>query len=73
MHAAINNTKDIVPSAVLADANPFALSASLVAWFTAALLWICAAYFLFRMRSAGLQRGWLAMTGVRDDAAPGSV
>ncbi|MGH9756063.1 MAG: lysostaphin resistance A-like protein [Blastocatellia bacterium] len=57
MHAAINNTKDIVPSAVLAGANPFTLSASLVAWFTAALLWICAAYFLIQMRPAELQPG----------------
>jgi uncharacterized protein len=73
MHAAVNNTKDIVPSAVSAATNPFALSTSLVAWFTLALLWICAAYFLIQMRPAELQRGWQAATGVRDDAAPGSV
>jgi hypothetical protein len=45
-HAAINNTKDIVPSAVPGATNPFALSSSLVAWLTLTLLWICAAYFL---------------------------
>ena len=50
MHAAVNNTKDIVPSAVLGATNSFALSTSLVAWLTAAFLWIAAAYFLVRMR-----------------------
>ena len=52
MHAAINNTKDIVPSAVSAATNPFALSSSRVAWLTVALLWIGAGYFLVRMRTA---------------------
>lgn len=51
-HAAVNNTKDIVPSAVPGAANPWALSNSLVAWLTVALLWVGAAYFLFRMRGA---------------------
>jgi uncharacterized protein len=50
MHASVNNTKDIVPSAVPAATNSFALSTSLVAWLTVAFLWIAAAYFLFRMR-----------------------
>jgi CAAX protease family protein len=50
MHAAVNNTKDIVPSAVPAATNSLALSTSLVAWLTVAFLWIAAAYFLFRMR-----------------------
>jgi CAAX protease family protein len=50
MHAAVNNTKDIVPSAVPDATNSFALSTSLVAWLTVAFLWIAAAYFLFRMR-----------------------
>jgi len=49
LHAAINNTKDIVPSVVPGATNPLALSTSLVAWLTVALLWICAAYFLLRM------------------------
>lgn len=49
MHAAINNTKDIVPSAASDAANPFTLNASLVAWLTVVLLWMCAAYFLVRM------------------------
>jgi hypothetical protein len=50
LHAAINNTKDIVPSADLYATNPWGLSHSLVAWLTVALLWIAATYFLFRMR-----------------------
>jgi hypothetical protein len=49
MHAAINNTKDIVPSLATTGTNPFALNASLVSWLTLALLWICAGYFLLRM------------------------
>ncbi len=50
MHAAVNNSKDIVPSAVPGATNPLGLNASLVAWLTVTLLWICAAYFLARMR-----------------------
>jgi CAAX protease family protein len=49
LHSAVNNSKDIVPSAAPATTNTFGLSASLVAWLTATLLWICAAYFLARM------------------------
>lgn len=50
LHAAVNNTKDIVPSAVPGATNTFALSTSVVAWLTLAILWIAAGYFLFRMR-----------------------
>lgn len=50
MHAAVNNTKDIVPSAEPSATNPWALSHSLVAWLTVAFLWLCAGYFLFLMR-----------------------
>jgi membrane protease YdiL (CAAX protease family) len=50
MHAAVNNTKDIVPSAEAGATNPFGLSHSFVAWLTVTFLWICAAYFLVRMR-----------------------
>ena len=48
-HASVNNTKDIVPSAVQGATDTFALHASLVAWLTVALLWVCASYFLARM------------------------
>jgi membrane protease YdiL (CAAX protease family) len=50
LHAAVNNTKDIVPSAIPGATNAFGLSTSLVAWLTVAFLWITAAYFLVRMR-----------------------
>ena len=50
MHSAINNTKDIVPSAVPGATNPWALSTSLVAWLTVVLLWLFAIYFLVRMK-----------------------
>jgi membrane protease YdiL (CAAX protease family) len=49
-HAAVNNLKDVVPSAGSAGTNPFTLHASLVGWLTVAFLWIGAAYFLFQMR-----------------------
>lgn len=49
LHAAVNNTKDIVPSAEANATNPWALSHSLVAWLTVAALWLCAGYFLLRM------------------------
>ncbi|HEY3054880.1 MAG TPA: type II CAAX endopeptidase family protein [Thermoanaerobaculia bacterium] len=51
MHSAVNQSKDIVPSAVPDAMNPFTLSGSLVAWLTIAVLWICAGYFLIRMRT----------------------
>jgi len=54
LHAAINNTKDIVPSGVTGPTamNPLTLSGSLVGWLTAGLLWIGAIYFLVGMRRA---------------------
>jgi uncharacterized protein len=61
MHAAINNTKDIVPSAVSAATNAFSLSSSLVAWLTVTILWICAVYFLVRMRGTMLPHGGQAL------------
>jgi uncharacterized membrane protein len=73
MHAAVNNTKDIVPSAVSAATNAFSLSSSLVAWLSVAILWICAAYFLVRMRGVKLQDGWRAATDVPEIASTGSV
>jgi membrane protease YdiL (CAAX protease family) len=50
LHAAVNNTKDIVPSVDPGATNPWALSHSPVAWITLALMWLCAGYFLNRMR-----------------------
>ena len=49
MHAAVNNAKVIVPSATPGDSDPFGSSASLVAWLTVTLLWVCAGAFLARM------------------------
>jgi hypothetical protein len=50
MHAPVNNTKDVVPSAATPGHHPFTLAASPMAWLTAILLWTCGAYFLVRMR-----------------------
>jgi CAAX protease family protein len=49
LHAAWNNSKDIVPSAVTGGTKTFGLGASLVGWITVALLGACAAYFLVDM------------------------
>jgi hypothetical protein len=51
LHAAVNNTKDIVPSVLEGATNPLSFHASLVAWLTVTLLWICAAVFLVQMRA----------------------
>jgi CAAX protease family protein len=64
MHAAINNTKDVVPSAVSAAANVFSLGSSVVAWLSVAILWVCAGYFLARMRGVKLQDGSHAATAM---------
>ena len=50
LHAAVNNSKDIVPSAAPGGTHTFGLNASLPAWLTVALLCVCAAYMLFQMR-----------------------
>ncbi len=67
MHSAVNNTKDIVPSAVPGATNPFALSPSLVAWLTAAFLWIIAAYFLVRMPKTEPQHAGETTSDVRSN------
>ena len=56
-HAAINNTKDIVPSAAPGATNAFALSRSLVAWLTVALLWIVAAFLLRQIKGVATLDG----------------
>jgi len=48
-HSAINNSKDIVPSATAGATDVFGLAASRVAWLTVALLWLCAVFFLARL------------------------
>jgi len=55
LHAAVNNTTNIVPSAAAAPGSPLSLSASPVAWIATALLWSCAAFFLVQMRRAVLR------------------
>jgi membrane protease YdiL (CAAX protease family) len=50
LHAAVNNTKDIVPSAASEAAPAVWLGGSLVAWLTIGLLWVAALFFLSQMR-----------------------
>jgi membrane protease YdiL (CAAX protease family) len=54
MHSAVNQTKDIVPSAMPGASDVFSFTASTMSWLTAAVLWTCAAVFLVRMRGARL-------------------
>jgi uncharacterized protein len=54
LHAAINNSKDIVPSAQQGAHDIFSLEASAVLWLTCAVLWIVAAHLLLRMRGRRL-------------------
>ena len=49
MHAAINNSKDIVSSGAVTPPGVFSLNAPLMAWLTLGLQWIWAAWFLTRM------------------------
>jgi hypothetical protein len=72
MHAAVNNTAGIVSSPASVT-NPFSVRTTLAAWLTAALLWICALYFLVRMRRATRQHGWQALSDAREVASAGSV
>ena len=52
MHAAVNNTKDIVPSAVPGASNSFAWNASPVGWIALTIAWACALVLLMRMPKA---------------------
>jgi membrane protease YdiL (CAAX protease family) len=73
MHAAVNNTKDIVPSAVSGATTTFSLASSQAAWLSVAILWICAAYFLIRMRRMRLQNGRQAASTLDGSASTGVV
>jgi membrane protease YdiL (CAAX protease family) len=50
LHSAINNTKDIVPSVVIGETNPWALSQSPTAWLTVLLMLASAVVFARQMR-----------------------
>lgn len=54
LHAAANNTKDVVPSALAEPTSTWTLHASPVAWTTVALMWLVASVLLIRMRGAKL-------------------
>ena len=49
MHAAVNNTSDIVPAAQGGSSSPFTFHASPILWLTTALMWIVGAYLLLGM------------------------
>jgi uncharacterized protein len=53
MHAAVNNLKDVVPSAASNPTNAFSLHASRVMYLTVLIMWLASAYFLSRLRKPG--------------------
>jgi uncharacterized protein len=65
MHAAINNTKDIVPAGLVNAKNAFSLHASPITYLGTVILWITAAYFLFRMPGRSVRRQ-LPANGIND-------
>jgi membrane protease YdiL (CAAX protease family) len=52
MHAAVNNTIGIVPTATAGATRPLSLNGSLVAWLTIGLMWVVAAWCLWQMRGS---------------------
>ena len=54
LHAAINNSKDIVPSGLLGGTETFGFHASRISWISLVLLCASAAYFLNDMRKQTL-------------------
>jgi CAAX protease family protein len=52
MHAAINNTSEMVPAAVLSASSVFTLSGTPVAWWTVILSWLLAIPLLVQMNGA---------------------
>lgn len=51
LHSAVNNTKDLVPSAAPGASSVFTLRASTTGWGTVVVLWLCAFWFLYDMRN----------------------
>lgn len=64
MHAAINHSKNIVPSGAAGATGSFTLSGSAVSWLTLVALWAVAIYLLFRMRGSQTRRNSIAASGV---------
>jgi membrane protease YdiL (CAAX protease family) len=52
LHSAVNNSKDIVPSAAPNGGGVFGFQASPVGWLTLGVLWLSAVFFLVRMPGA---------------------
>ena len=48
LHSAVNNTKDVVPSAASNPQGVFGIHASPISWLTLALLWLSAMYLMRR-------------------------
>jgi uncharacterized protein len=64
LHAAINNSKDIVAAHVAPETKNFSFNAPLLSWVTLALVWVSAAYFLRDMRKLHLDPGRYASRSI---------
>jgi uncharacterized protein len=80
LHAAVNNTTHVVPSAPVEAASGVAtvlsLDASPMTWLTVAVLWTAALWFLLRMPAAPVSTAAPTRTATApatDTAAPGPV
>jgi membrane protease YdiL (CAAX protease family) len=63
MHAAVNNTTEIVPTRLEGATNPWSWQASMIGWLTLGTMWIMSAWCLTRMRHSSL-----APSGGREQA-----
>lgn len=52
LHAAVNNTANIVPSRTAGATDAMSFRASAVGWTSVAVLWVAAAFLLYHMRMA---------------------
>ena len=73
LYAAVNNSKDIVPSATPGATATFGLAASLVGWLTVGLLWAGAAIVLVWMAKTEPERAgrYGEATTPRSEPPPG--
>jgi len=53
LHAAVNNTKDVVPAGLSEPRGVFSLHASAISWLTLTLLWTCALYLIKKTARSG--------------------
>ncbi len=56
MHAAVNNTTEIVPTRLQGGTSPWSLQAPMIGWLALGTMWMVSGWCLARMRQASLAR-----------------